>query len=123
MQQEQRHEDPLMPKLSELTARPTAVPIDWFEPTYWNTYLTVCEQADYIANRAHVALPLEQFCKTWEQCAAWKNLPKKEFMEKYGNDVLKQYQMPTQEELDQLDHWKDDNNKSSEDESTEDKNE
>ena len=27
----------------------------------------------------------------------------KEFMEKYGNDVLTQYKLPTEEELEQLD--------------------
>ena len=29
----------------------------------------------------------------------------KEFMEKYGNDVLTQYKLPTEEELEQLDQY------------------
>ncbi|KAF8218567.1 hypothetical protein L208DRAFT_1486018 [Tricholoma matsutake] len=33
---EQCCEDPPMPKLSELTALPKKVPLDWFDPIYWN---------------------------------------------------------------------------------------
>lgn len=42
---------------------------------------------------------------TWSACVAWKNLLEKEFMEKYGNDVLTQYKLPTEEELKQLDRY------------------
>lgn len=98
-----------MPQPSELTAQPRQVPIDWFDPIYWNTYLTVRERASYMKNGTYyVAMPLEEFCKTWEQCAGWKNLPEKEFMEKYGNAVLEKYTLPTEEELKQLEHWEND---------------
>ncbi|RDB22349.1 hypothetical protein Hypma_010544 [Hypsizygus marmoreus] len=97
--------DPPMPKPSALTVRPQQVPIDWFEPTYWNTVLTVRERLDYIQDGTYVALPKEEFCQTWAQCAAWKNLPLKEFMATYGNEVLKEYQMPTEEEIEQLERW------------------
>lgn len=104
---ERRREEPPMPKQSNLTAQPKQVPIDWFEPTYWNTYLTVRERASYIQDGIVVALPLPEFCGTWELCASWKNLPKKEFMVTYGNAVLKKYNLPTEEELEQLENYSD----------------
>ncbi|RDB18252.1 hypothetical protein Hypma_000603 [Hypsizygus marmoreus] len=104
---ERRREDPVMPQPSALTALPKQVPIDWFDPSYWNNTLTVREHADYIEDGVDVALPLEEFCKTWEDCAKWKNLPKKEFMQTYGNAVLDLYDMPTEQELEQLARWED----------------
>ena len=54
----------------------------------------------------HVSLPRDPVLySTWSACVAWKNLPVKEFMEKYGNDVLTQYMLPTEEELEQLDKY------------------
>lgn len=94
-----------MPQESELTAQPKQVPIDWFDPTYWNTCLTVRERADYIEGGVCIALPMPEFCGTWEQCAVWKNLPEKEFMATYGDTVLKQYNLPTEEELKQLEEY------------------
>lgn len=98
-------EDPEMPQQSELTVLPKKVPIDWFDPIYWNS-LTVHERAEYSQGGTPVvALPLEQFCETWELCNQWKNLPREVFMEKYGNAVLSQYNLPTPEELAQLEEW------------------
>ncbi|KAF9455477.1 hypothetical protein BDZ94DRAFT_1366458 [Collybia nuda] len=90
------------------------VPIDWFDPTYWNTYLTVRERANYIQDGIYVALPMEEFCDSWGACVAWKNLPAKEFMATYGDNVLKQYNIPTKEEMEQLEEW---DNKDESDES------
>lgn len=98
-----------MSKKSELTAQPKQIPIDWFDPTYWNNCLTVRERANYIEGGTCVALPMPEFCGTWEQCAVWKNLPEKEFMATYGDAVLKQYNLPTEEELEQLKRYEDDN--------------
>ena len=54
----------------------------------------------------HVSLPRDPVLySTWSARVAWKNLPVKEFMEKYGNDVLTQYMLPTEEELEQLDKY------------------
>ena len=39
---EHTHEDPLTPLESELFTLPKFIPIDWFDPGYWNTILTVC---------------------------------------------------------------------------------
>jgi hypothetical protein len=97
-----------MPLNSELTTRPKNVPIDWFDPVYWNTYLTVRERADYIADGIEIALPLPEYCETWEQCARWKNLPKKEFMATFGAAVLAQYDIPTEEELERVQRYADD---------------
>lgn len=95
-----------MPKQSKLLALPKAVPIDWFDPIYWNEHLTLCERANYTQDGNLVALPRDpELYSTWSACAAWKNLPVKEFMEKYGNDVLAQYKLPTEEELEQLDQY------------------
>ena len=47
-------------------------------------------------------MPLPMYCTDFN---AWKNLPEKEFMEKYGNAVLKQYNIPTKEELEQLEEY------------------
>lgn len=91
--------DPMTPKLSELTALPKNVPIDWFEPAYWNLQLTVREKACYIANGVHVALPVEQLCKKWEDIVKWKGLSQGDFMEQFDNSVLTLYQIPTAEDI------------------------
>ena len=95
-----------MPKQSKLLALPKSVPIDWFDPIHWNEHLTLHEHADYIQGGVHVTLPRDpHLYSTWSACVAWKNLPVKEFMDKYGNDVLTQYKLPTEEELEQLDQY------------------
>jgi hypothetical protein len=98
---ERQQEDPVFAMDSKLTAMPEYAPIDWFDPDVWNSF-TVQERVDYMANGIKVALPLEKYCDTLEKCAQWKNLPEKEFMEKYGNEVLEQYHMPTEEEKEQI---------------------
>jgi hypothetical protein len=102
---ERTREDPLTPLESELFALPKFIPIDWFDPGYWNMVLTVRERLDYIEHGIHIGLPLEEHCRTWEQCDLWKNLPEEEFMERYGNAVLGLYKMPTKEEIEQLRQW------------------
>ena len=98
---ERLREDPETPIDSKLSAMPESVPIDWFDPEAWNSF-TVRERVEYTAGGISVGLPLEKHCDTLAKCAKWKNLPEKEFMEKYGNDVLAQYHMPTEAEIDQL---------------------
>ncbi|EDR02689.1 uncharacterized protein LACBIDRAFT_332196 [Laccaria bicolor S238N-H82] len=102
---EHTREDPLTPLESELFALPKFTPIDWFDPGYWHTTLTVHERLDYIEHGVHIGLPLAEDCQTWEQCSLWKNLPVEEFMETYGNAVLALYKMPTAEEVEQLRQW------------------
>lgn len=67
--------------------------------------LTVCERADYTKDGVYIALPLAQHCQTWEQCLAWKDLSDEVFMEKYGNAVLEQYHLPTDEEIARLEEF------------------
>jgi len=59
----------------------------------------VGEHAEYMARGIEVALPLPEHCQTWDQCREWKRLGKAEFMQKYGNAVLAQYEMPTAEDI------------------------
>jgi hypothetical protein len=94
-----------MPKVSELMTLPKQVPIDWFDPIYWNIHLTVRERAHYVWDGAYIALPNAELCASWMECAKWKNLSTKEFMEKYGNAVLAEYNLPTEEEIEQLEEW------------------
>ena len=98
---ERLREDPESPIDSKLTAMPESIPIDWFDPKAWNSF-TVHERVEYTAGGISVGLPLEKYCDTLAKCAEWKNLPEEEFMEKYGDNVLAQYHMPTKAEIDQL---------------------
>ena len=66
----------------------------------------VCKCVEYTAGGISVGLPLEKYCDTLAKCMEWKNLLEEEFMEKYGNDVLAQYHMPTKAEIDQLAEYK-----------------
>ncbi|KIK69736.1 hypothetical protein GYMLUDRAFT_236218 [Collybiopsis luxurians FD-317 M1] len=85
------------------TRLPGNVPIDYFDPDYYNNFLSVELRAKYAANG--VALPLKDHCEDPEEIALWKNMNEEEFMQKYGNDVLALYNLPTQEELDQMNDY------------------
>lgn len=63
------------------------------------------EHLDFIRDGISVAMPLEDICRDWKQVSEWKNLSEKRFMELYGNSVLELYNMPTDEEIEQLDMW------------------
>jgi hypothetical protein len=75
---------------------PLNIPIDFWDPKFYNEELDVHEKALYIGTG--VAFPLAQFCNSNDH-ADWAKMPAKEFMKKYGDDVLKQYNIPTEEEL------------------------
>ncbi|KAF7377052.1 hypothetical protein MSAN_00123300 [Mycena sanguinolenta] len=72
--------------------RPTKVPLDYFSPSEFND-LPAKARFNYVKNG--VALPLVQFLDNKD----WKTMDKSSFMEKYGNQVLKQYDIPTEEEM------------------------
>lgn len=99
---ERSRKDPTPEIPSLLTQTPKDVPIDFFDPEYFNNFLSVKERAHYAHNG--VALPLEEHCIN-TRIDLWKNLPEDKFMQVYGNAVLAQYKIPTQEELDQLDEY------------------
>lgn len=61
--------------------------------------MTVKEKVDIMDNGIVVALPRAEHCRTWSQFTSWKNLSDQDFMRQYGDDVLKDYTMPTAEEV------------------------
>lgn len=71
---------------------PPRAPLDYFDPAYYND-LPVQTRFDYSKNG--VALPLVQYHDNKD----WKTMDKATFMEKYDNDVLKLYDIPTKEEM------------------------
>ncbi|KAJ7760233.1 hypothetical protein DFH07DRAFT_957607 [Mycena maculata] len=91
-------EDPLLPASDISVVLPPNVPVDWFTPEFYNA-LTLKERARYV--NTSVAFPLEDFVFD-EAHDAWKTMGKAEFMEMYGNDVLDQYDIPIQEEIDAI---------------------
>ncbi|KAF5348752.1 hypothetical protein D9757_014136 [Collybiopsis confluens] len=93
---------------SKIPRFPVHVPLDYFEPEFYNS-MSVQERLSYMNNG--VALPKPEHCQRWADVLNWKNLSKKEFMEKFGNNTLAQYAVPTEAELEQL--WAHDNDKNS----------
>ncbi|KAJ7810603.1 hypothetical protein B0H14DRAFT_3880493 [Mycena olivaceomarginata] len=96
-----------MPETRTVTVPPTAssalsrilpvgVPIDFWAPKFYNEELDIQEKAIYVDTG--VAFPLAKFCNN-ENFDKWAKMPAKEFMDKYGKDVLAQYKLPTPEEL------------------------
>ncbi|KAJ7648871.1 hypothetical protein B0H17DRAFT_858701, partial [Mycena rosella] len=75
---------------------PVGVPINFWDPEFYNSELDLQEKAMYI--NTGVAFPLPKFCTT-EHAADWVKMPANEFMVKYGNNVLALYKIPTVEEL------------------------
>ncbi|KAL1692494.1 hypothetical protein GGG16DRAFT_32090, partial [Schizophyllum commune] len=85
-----------------LTRIPTRVPIDYFSPEYWNESMTLRQRVEFLGQRggrARVALPKAEFCKTWADCEKWTNLTEDTFMREYGDAVLKDYSIPTDEQI------------------------
>jgi hypothetical protein len=94
---------------------PVGVPIDFFDPHFYNNELDIQEKAMYV--KTGVAFPLAQFCND-ANVDKWGKLSAAEFMKQYGNDVLAQYKLPTPEELAALGKDKDDGGDDGDDEST-----
>ncbi|KAJ3979403.1 hypothetical protein F5890DRAFT_1421395, partial [Lentinula detonsa] len=86
------------------------VPIDFFDPDYFNNFFSVKERAHYAENG--VALPSEEHCES-TSIDIWKNMSEAKFMETYGNEVLAQYKVPTKEEIEQLDEYEDEDGEES----------
>lgn len=89
----------------KLTRHPLKVPIDYFDPAYFNS-MSVKDRAAYVDNG--VALPVPEICVDGAKIKEWKNLPYDKFMEKFGNDTLALYNLPTEAEMEQLDEYEDD---------------
>ena len=82
------------PPESDLSLQmPKKVPLDFFAPSEFNDF----PMADrYRDTKYGIALPLPKHLNNTD----WKTMDKTSFMEKYGNDVLKQYDIPTQAQMD-----------------------
>ncbi|KAJ7922127.1 hypothetical protein B0H13DRAFT_2306004 [Mycena leptocephala] len=72
---------------------PKNAPIDYFDPEFFND---LPAKTRFAISKNGVALPLPQYHANKD----WKTMPKTAFMAKYGNEVLKQYDIPTPEEMD-----------------------
>ncbi|KAL1723232.1 hypothetical protein EV715DRAFT_286733 [Schizophyllum commune] len=97
-------------RTSQLTRIPTRVPIDYFSPEYWNESMTLRQRVEFLGQRggrARVALPKAEFCKTWADCEKWTNLKEDAFMREYGDAVLKDYSIPTDEQIARIDELED----------------
>ncbi|KAJ7195941.1 hypothetical protein GGX14DRAFT_574639 [Mycena pura] len=90
--------DPPLPASEIGVNLPPDVPVDFFTPEFYNA-LSLKERARYV--NTGVAFPLEEFAFD-KAHDGWKTMGKVEFMAKYGNDVLTQYDIPTPEEMDGL---------------------
>ncbi|KAK7036972.1 hypothetical protein R3P38DRAFT_3182983 [Favolaschia claudopus] len=71
---------------------PKQAPIDCFDPERFNDFPA---ETRFRYAKYGVALPLLEHHKRTD----WKTMSKAVFMEKYGNDVLKQYSIPSAEEM------------------------
>ncbi|KAG6884577.1 hypothetical protein C0992_006071, partial [Termitomyces sp. T32_za158] len=78
---------------------PRGCPLDWFDPSYFNS-MDIRFRALYI--NAPIALPRKEDCVTNDLTPDWKTMAKEDFMKNYGDRVRALYNLPTQEELDAL---------------------
>lgn len=60
------------------------------------------DKAHYIKDGVFIGMPPAYLCSSWKDVLAWKGLSQQEMMEKYGQAVLTDYVIPTEEELQQL---------------------
>ncbi|KAJ7140578.1 hypothetical protein C8R43DRAFT_892749 [Mycena crocata] len=91
---------------------PKRAPLDWFDPEYFNS-LPANLRARY--RKGGISLPLPQH---WQN-TDFQTMADAEFMERYGNEVLKLYKLPTKEELDGMKrNAKDDGSEWGDDESS-----
>ncbi|KAK7020021.1 hypothetical protein R3P38DRAFT_3318933 [Favolaschia claudopus] len=87
-----RRRVPNAPESDLLIQIPKEAPIDWFDPERFNDFPA---ETRFKYVQYGVALPLLEHHKK----ADWKTMSKAVFMEKYGNDILKQFNIPTAAEM------------------------
>jgi hypothetical protein len=79
---------------STLRTLPDDVPLDWFDPDFYAS-LSNRSRCRVTPEEPSIALPpapVPLFTNTKSE--QWWKLPRKDFMEKYGNEVLAQYELP-----------------------------
>jgi hypothetical protein len=94
---------PASPQISELLALPHSagqLPLDWFDPDFFNR-LTVEMRATYGDNPLIALPPRDEWVFT-NPPHQWKEMEDDQFMDAYGNEILKEYHMPTEVELENL---------------------
>lgn len=87
------------------------VPIDWYKPDVWNSW-SLRERANFVSaqpnNTPTVALPPANICATFKSISDYARACRDpQFMEKYGNKVLDEYDIPTEEEIKQVEDMED----------------
>ncbi|PPQ74620.1 hypothetical protein CVT26_007464 [Gymnopilus dilepis] len=80
---------------------PKKVFIDYFEPDFWNNF-SIEDKARYIENGIYIGMPPANLCKRWQDVVEWKGLNRDQMKERYGDEVLREYTIPTVDELWQL---------------------
>ncbi|KAL1666289.1 hypothetical protein GGF50DRAFT_87506 [Schizophyllum commune] len=82
------------------------IPIDYFDPGYFNNTMTLRERAEYTAQGVRVALPSMAHIqnKTWSQLrdADWMKMPNRRFQKQYGAAVIQEYKIPTAQDRENL---------------------
>ncbi|KAJ7138710.1 hypothetical protein C8R43DRAFT_1131881 [Mycena crocata] len=92
---------------SEMSRKlPKNVPIDFFSPSFFNS-LPAHQREIYMGNG--VTLPTAEFCQSWKDILAWKDLGEAEFMNQFGNAKLALYNLPTPADLSLDGHTYNDN--------------
>lgn len=107
------------PPAPKTTGVPKKVPVDYFEPDFFNESLVVRDRAR-IAQYGVALPPVAARGTTLKDYTAWNKLSDDEFMETYGNAVMKNYNVPTQEEIDAVAAYDGDDSEESSDESSDD---
>lgn len=92
------------PKDSPFTTEPKKVPVDWFDPTYWNEMMTMKERWNIVKKGVVIALPAAEHL-TLEKWSTWKHLNQADFMEKFGKKVLEAYSIPSKEDIARLEAY------------------
>lgn len=93
------------PPQTRFKSIPHDVPMDWFDPDYFNTKLTMHERHDIVKKTGrYVGLPRADLC-TREHWGKWRNKKRGEFMEKFGGEELAKYDIPTDEDIAMLDDY------------------
>jgi hypothetical protein len=87
---------PENPKDGELLTGPADdVPLDWFEPDYFNTLPPrIRAMFDHV-----IALPEDETTFFSSPASPWKLMKTPEFMQHFGNKILAEYNLPSKEEV------------------------
>lgn len=75
---------------------PKDTPLDWFAPAAFNA-LPIIERYERAKAGLFVVYPPQEFL-TIEKWHLWRKMPYTEFMERWGNDIKKEYNIPTHAE-------------------------